>query len=358
MKKEVKKLREKSINSLILSIEHFNRPWDCGRVEAVLILLDHAFEMLLKAAIRERSGKIQNMRERGTISFTNCINIGLSGGNLKFLTPTQAKTLKVINGLRNAAQHYFLDLSEHQLYIYAQAGVTLFRDIHDGTFAEKLLIHLPERVLPVSTTVPNDLTVLFDKEIEEIKRLLRPGTRQKIDATAKVRGLAVLERAINDIDEQPNENELNQICENLYKGDSWASLFPGVASIKMITKHEGPSLSLRLTKNEGIPVRLLKEGEHANGVVALKRVNELDYYSLGAQQLAEKVGLTAPKCFAVVEHLKLREDPDCFKKIKIGKAVFGRYSPMTIARIRSALDTYSVDDIWREHRSKQKNKKL
>jgi len=44
MRKEAKLLLEKSVDSLILSIEMFNRPSDCGRVHAVLILLDHAFE--------------------------------------------------------------------------------------------------------------------------------------------------------------------------------------------------------------------------------------------------------------------------------------------------------------------------
>ena len=64
MKKEVRQLREKAINSLVLSIEHFNRPWNRGRTEAVLILLDHSFEMLLKAAIRHRQGKIRKPREK------------------------------------------------------------------------------------------------------------------------------------------------------------------------------------------------------------------------------------------------------------------------------------------------------
>ena len=44
MKKESKQLMDKSINSLILSIEHFNRPSDIGRVESTLIFIDHAFE--------------------------------------------------------------------------------------------------------------------------------------------------------------------------------------------------------------------------------------------------------------------------------------------------------------------------
>ena len=51
MKREVKHFHKKALDSLILSIEHFNRPDDRGRVSSVLILLDHAFEMLLKASI-------------------------------------------------------------------------------------------------------------------------------------------------------------------------------------------------------------------------------------------------------------------------------------------------------------------
>ena len=46
-----------AINSLVLSIEHFDRPWDCGRTEAARIPLGHGLEMLLKAAIRLHQGK-------------------------------------------------------------------------------------------------------------------------------------------------------------------------------------------------------------------------------------------------------------------------------------------------------------
>ena len=75
MKKEARLLREKAINSLILSIEHFNRPWDRGRVEGVLILLDHSFEMLLKAAILHRGGRIRESRAKETIGFDKCVRV-------------------------------------------------------------------------------------------------------------------------------------------------------------------------------------------------------------------------------------------------------------------------------------------
>lgn len=353
MKKEVRQLREKSINALVLSIEHFNRPWDRGRTEAVLILLDHSFEMLLKSVILQKGGSIRKAREKQTIGFETCVRKGLTDASVKFLTAEQALTLQTINGQRDAAQHYLVDMSEHQLYFYAQAGVTLFRDIHDKIFEERLVLELPERVLPISTTAPKDLSALFDKEIEEIKALLLPGTRKKMDAVAKARSLAVLESAVNGDYEQPSDRELEKVCKRLAAGEAWSSVFPGVASINIAADGDGPTLSLRLTKNEGTPVRLLKEGAGSGAVVAVRRVNELDFYSLGANQLAKKVGLTPPKSRAVVDHIGLREDAECFKEIKIGGVTHARYSPEAIKKMRAALEAESINEIWAASRAKR-----
>lgn len=354
MKKEVRQLRERAINSLVLSIDHFNRPWDRGRTEAVFILLDHSFEMLLKAAIRHRSGKIRKPREKKTIGFEACVRKSLTDGNLKFLTDEQVLTLQTINGLRDAAQHYLVDVSEHQLYFYAQAGVTLFRDIHDDVFEMRLLLELPERVLPISTTALKDLSALFDKEVEEIKGLLVPGTRKKMDAVAKTRSLAVLESAVNGDYEQPSDRELEKVCRRLADGEKWSSVFPGVASINIVEELDGPTLSLRLTKNEGTPVQVLNEGEGAGAVVALRRVNELDIYNLGANQLAQKMGLTPPKSRAVVDYLGLREEPNFFKEFTIGRVTHGRYSPRAIDKIKEVLQTESIDDIWAAQKAKKR----
>ena len=346
MKKEVKQLREKAVNALILSIDHFNRPWDRGRAEAVLILMDHSFEMLLKAAIRHRNGKIRKPREKQTIGFDACVRKGLTDASLKFLNEEQALTLQTINGQRDAAQHYLVDMSEHQLYFYAQAGVTLFRDLHDAVFDQKLVLELPERVLPISTTAPRDLATLFDQEVNEIKALLAPGTRRKMDAVAKARSLAVLESAVNGDYEQPSDRELEKVCDRLHDGEAWGGVFPGVAAINISAEGEGPTLCLRLTKKEGLPVTLLKEGEGSGAAVALKRVNELDYYSLGARDLADNVGLTQPKSRVLVNHLKLRDDPDYFKEFKIGGVAHARYSQKAIKAMKDALTSISIDEVW------------
>ena len=68
MRKEAKHLYQKAIDSLTLSIELFNRPNDCGRIHGVLIFMDHSFEMLLKASIIHKGGKI---KEKGAIQIDN-----------------------------------------------------------------------------------------------------------------------------------------------------------------------------------------------------------------------------------------------------------------------------------------------
>jgi len=164
VKKEARLLKAKAISSLTLSVDHFNRPWDVGRVDAVLMLLDHAFEMLLKAAILHRSGKIRGTGAKNTISFDACIRKALSDTRIGFLSREQALTLQAINGLRDAAQHHLVDISEGHLYLHAQTGITLFRDLLRAVFSEELSNLLSDRVLPISTIAPLEPVVLFEEE--------------------------------------------------------------------------------------------------------------------------------------------------------------------------------------------------
>jgi len=62
-------------NSLILAVEVLKRPSDQGRTEAVVLLLDHAFEMLLKAVIYEKTGKLRARREKYNYGFEKCVSI-------------------------------------------------------------------------------------------------------------------------------------------------------------------------------------------------------------------------------------------------------------------------------------------
>lgn len=355
MKKEAKLLRDKGISSILLSIDHFNRVSEVGRSEAVLIFLDHSFEMLLKAGILAKGGKIREPREANTIGFDKCVRKALS--DTSFLTEEQALVLQAINGLRDAAQHHLLDLSEGQLYFHAQSGVTLFRDVLKDVFGEDLANALPPRVLPVSTVVPSDPLEMFATELDAVKQLLAPGRRHRAEAEAKLRGLAIVDGALQGQFVQPSEAELRKLGSRLTGGEKFDQLFPGIGAVTFQTDGVGPSLSLRIAKKEGIPVTVVPEGTRGAGVIALKRVDELGFYSLGHNELAKKVGLTTNKTTAAIRILGIKHDPDCYKEVAIGKVKYQRYSQNAIQRIEDLLSDKTADEIWSEYRSLQTSAK-
>lgn len=356
MKREAKLLLAKACDALVLSIELFNRPHNRGRVSSTLIQLDHGFEMLMKAAILRRGGRIREKRARETIGFDACVRRSLSDGSIKYLSDEQALVLQTINGLRDAAQHHLLDISEGQLYVHVQSGVTLFRDLLKSVFEQDLASHLPTRVLPVSTSPPTDLATLFESEVAEIRKLLKPGRRRQVEALARIRPLAILDATIQGEKGQPSDGELRRIGGEVSDGRSWAEVFHGAAAVEIVSEGAGPSLSLRLSKKEGIPIQLVQEGTPGASVVAVKRVNELGFYSLGAKQLAERVGMTMPKAVAVVDHLRVRERPECYKEIKIGKSVFKRYSHKALDAVQECLKKESAEEIWRKRGQVEKKR--
>ena len=348
MKKMARMYLDKAVSSLLIAIEHFNRPWDRGRIDSTLIFLDHAFEMLLKAAILVRNGRIQEPRAKETIGFAKCVRIAVSDDSVRFLSNEQALTLQVINCLRDAAQHDVLDISEQHLYFHAQVGLTLFRDIFQGVFGLDLRSELPERVLPISTIPPTEIASFFEREVEEIKALLKPKRRRHVEACSRLRALSIFENATNGNHSRPSKAELERICETVQTGKAWSELFPGVASIAFTAKGYGPSLDLRIKNKEGIPIQLVKEGTPDATIVAVKRVDELSFYSLSATELAGKVGLTPPKLTAMVRYLKLEDDADCFKAVTIGKSKFRRFSPKAISQIKTEMEKVSIDEVWKK----------
>ena len=331
---------------MILSIEIFNRPNDTGRIPGVLIFLDHAMEMLLKAGILHKGGRIREPRAKQTIGFDTCVRRALSDAPSKFLTNEQALTLQSINGLRDAAQHYLLDMSEEHLYMQAQAGLTLLRDLARTVFCVDIRTHLPERVLPLSTTPPSDLASLFADEVDKIRNLLKHRSRRKIEAISKLRGLAIVEGSFLGEKLQPGTAVLNKLAKQVRTGTRWTDIFPGIASLNLTAKGYGPGIDLRITKKKGTPIILVPEGTPGATTVAVKRVDELGFYNMGREQLAKQVGLTGPKTTAMVRYLKLQDDPECCRVIQIGKSKFTRYSQKAIFKIEDTLRMVSIDTVW------------
>jgi len=349
MKKEARLLKEKSLSSLTLSVEHFNRPWDVGRTDAVLMLLDHSFEMLLKASILHRGGRIRDPGEKNTIGFDQCVRRGLSTERIQFLTEEQALTLQSINGLRDAAQHHLVDISEGHLYLQAQSGITLYRDLLKVVFGEYLRDVLPERVLPIATLAPLDPIALFTEEVQEVARLLQPGKRRGAEAAARLRALSIVDGAMQGEKLQPSEATLQKLSGQIGAGvTDLDTLFPGIAAVRFVTEGSGPAVNLRIVKKEGVPVTLVPEGSLDSSVVAVKRVAELDYYNLRFSGLADKLGITTNQTTALITLLGIKEHED------YAKLFFNTwcYSPKALDRLKGALEEKPADEWWRQYRAR------
>lgn len=57
-----------------------------------------------------------------------------------------------------------------------------------------------------------------------------------------------------------------------------------------------------------------------------------------------------PKLVAVVDHLGVRNDRECYKEFKIGSQLHKRYSPKAVERIKETLEHESADEIWHKRK--------
>lgn len=358
---QIAQLKSSSVESMKLAIELFNRPHSTARRTGVLLLLGHAFETLLKASIVENGGSIHTEGDNNqTIGFKKAIDVCRHGDGeneeVKILEEDEKITLTKIRNDRDSAAHYLIDTSEKQLYVFAEAGVTLFDDLLQRVFDESLADYIPGRVLPLSTEPPQNLAVLIDEEYTQVRQLLNEG--EEVQAKAKLRSIENLERALDDeksgpVTDEELEDRVGEISESDDQRD-WTQIFRGVASLDLTTEAEGEPFRIEITKSEGVPVNLVDEEDEEDNdtTVAVKRVNERDFYNLGIQEMGDKFDdYSCMKIRAVVDELGIQEEEKYYKEITVGSSTYKRYSGYALKRIREAIEEEEVDpeEAWEAH---------
>ncbi len=97
-------------------------------------------------------------------------------------------------------------------------------------------------------------------------------------------------------------------------------------------------------KKEGEAVQIVPEGTPDSTVVAVKCVNELDFYSLGLRELARKLGVNETHLLWLIRRDRMQEDANFFKAIRIGKSTYKRYSGKCYEALRAKLTERIVDN--------------
>jgi hypothetical protein len=343
---EVKQLRQKALNSMLLSIGHYNGLSDVGRTEAVLFFQIHAFEMLLKAGLLKKGCDIRTKDKKRTITFDDCVKQALSNGDYKFLDDDQALLLNCLNGFRNEAHHHLLILREEILYTQAQAAVTLFRDILKSQFGIRLEEHLPARVLPLATVAPSNPTLVFRDEVDAVRKLLAPGLRRGMEAGQRLKAVAILEDALAGEDSQPEKSRLDKLALRVKDGEEFETLFPAVSAVGFSVSGENSTFALRLNKHAGVAVRYAREGTEGVAIV-LKPVHDLDHYNLTHTNVRERLGLNASQVSSALTVLGARKDKDLSLEVVNGNY---RYCEAVLEKIRDLRSGHSDREITQKAR--------
>lgn len=325
----------------------FNSPHDDGRGTCVLLHLQLAFEMLLKAALSQSDAKVFDKRTGRSIGFEAPINEARQLPNVK-LADDEAALLRAIDALRDDEQHWFNDVAEGLLYLYARGAVTLFDELLTRAFSQKLADHLPTRVLPVSTEAPQDFLTLVDGEFANIAELLKPGRRARYEARAKIRTLLALEAHVSE-DVRVCDSDVNRVEKSIKEGKTRAKVFPRLGNVGAEISGDGVTVKVKIVKkDDALPVRLVKRDDEVDAA-AVREVDLQDKFHWTSSKLAEKLGISTLKAAVLREHLGIDADPSCTRTIPHNASLLVYYSDNALTKMREAKETLDVDAIWASH---------
>ena len=336
LRREARTLKAKALCSLRRAVTSFNACDDDGRVTCVLLHMQHAAEMLLKAILVQRQVRVFDPNKQTSIGFEKCVNLATQHATL---TQEEAGLLRTVDALRDAEQHWLIIVPEDVLYLHARSFVTTFDDLLKRTLGDALAEYLPARVLPISTHPPVSFDLLVDREFSQVRSLLRPGKRQRDEARGRIRTLLAMESHVApgvDI----SEADIDRVEKAIRGGKLRGNVFPRLGGLDTQISGEGATVSVRFTKKteEGTPVRLIAADDPTEAA-AVREVDLQKRFYLSATQLAKKLKLTPPKSYAARQQLGVDTDPQCMHTFMFGKSKHSMFSDNAFIRIRDAQAT-------------------
>lgn len=296
--REARTLKIKAVSSLRIGMQAFNSFDDDGRITTVLLHLQHACEMLLKAVLVQNKAKVFDKVTGRSITFDRSLGLCIAHYGL---TPEEAGVMRAVDSLRDAAQHWLVVVAEDLLYLNTRALITAFDSYLLRALEISLIDHIPARVLPVSTMPPGDFEFLIDREYNLIRELLEPGRRQRDEARGRIRSMLAMESiAVEEV--EVSERDIDRVERAVRGGQNINDVFPRLSTVGTRTDGEGVNLIVHFTKKEGAPVRYIG-GDDPADAAAVRELDLQKKFYLGAADLAKKVGLSQPKAKALRAHL-------------------------------------------------------
>ena len=344
LKRDARTLKAKSMASLKRALEAFNNHDDEGRPEMVLLLLQHASEMLIKALLVQKGQAVFDKEDGTSIGIKKALNIAQSKG---WLNAEQAGAVRVVDAMRDQAQHWMIVVPEDTLYINARALITALDEMLANHFEDTLADNLPTRVLPLSTQPPPDFLMLVNREYGQIRDLLAPGRRARDEARGRITALLAMEAHISE-EVAVTKKDLDRI-ETAIKSDTpLEQVFPRLMTLATNVEGEGPTLRVRISKSLDAPAIRYVSGDDPEGAAAIREVDLRKKYYLSPSKLAEKLQLSTSKAKAVRDFLGIDENPANVTIFEFGSQKHPRYSDNALRSLRETITPEMVEQAWRE----------
>lgn len=252
--------------------------------------------------------------------------------------------MRAIDALRDAAQHWFVFVSEDLLYLQTRALITSFDAYLQRILEDALANHIPPRVLPISTMPPGDFEFLIDKEFTLVAELLKPGRRARDEARARIRSMLAMEAIVTE-EVEISERDIDRIEKAMRGGTELTAVFPRLATVGTSTNGEGVNLTVHFTKKQGAPVQYVG-GDDPTAAAAVREIDLRKKFHLQATPLADKVGLTPPKAKVLRVHLGLDQDPSCIHVFEFGSQKIPCFSDNAVAKMKEALAGVDMNELW------------
>lgn len=346
LKQEARVLRRKALSSLTVATTAFNSPHDEGRVTQVLLSLQHAFEMLLKAALVQQGVAVFDKKLGRSLGFEACINL-CRGNTVIQLSENDAGTLRAIDAMRDDEQHWFNEVDEQLLYLHARAAITLFDELMARVFSDRLAEHLPARVLPLSVDPPKDLTVLLDEEYRQIAALLAPGRRARHEARARIRTMLAMEAHVEP-ETRVSSKDVDRVEKGVRAGKDRSEVFPRLEDLSAQVGGTGVSVTVHFTKKAGAPVRYI--ADESAPAAAIREVDLQRKFHRSATDLASALGLSPPRSTALRQHLGIDSDPNSCHEFVFGSQRILRFSDNAFTKMRAATADLDMAAVWDAHK--------
>ncbi len=344
LKREAKTLKAKAIASLKRGLEAFNNHDDDGRPETVLLMLQHASEMLTKALLVQKGLDVFDKEKGTSIGIEKALNLAHSQG---WLSAAQAGSIRVIDAMRDQAQHWMIVVPEDALYINARALITTLDELLIAHFQDTLADNLPLRVLPLSTQPFPDFLMLVNREFMQIRDLLAPGRRARDEARGRITALLAMEAHVSE-EVAVSKRDLDRIEEAIRADTPVEQVFPRLLTLASNVEGEGPTIRVRITKSADAPAIRYVSGDDPEGAAAIREVDLQKKYHWSPSSLAEKLGLSASKAKAVRDFLGIDQDPANVMVFEFGSQKHPRYSDNALRVLREAITPELVEQAWRE----------